>query len=81
MSGSKAFLDSEEAVDAPEFPEDSLIEDRGGMMRMTTLATNAKVWGLSVRRQTPDFIALKQLLDVRYRQAVDDIPHEDFLSP
>jgi hypothetical protein len=77
---SRAFMESEEAVDAPVFPEDKLIEDHGSMMRMTTLATNAKVWGLTVRRQTPDFVALKQLLDIRYGQAVDDIPHEDFLG-
>lgn len=77
---SRAFLDSEEAVDAPVFPERILIDDQGGVMRMTTLATNARVWGLKIRRQTPDFKALERLLNVRYGQAIDDILHEDFLS-
>jgi hypothetical protein len=46
-----------------------------------TLATATMVtmrgWELTVHRQTPDFEAIKRLLDVRYNNSTDDIPHED----
>jgi hypothetical protein len=74
---SNAFARSEESIDAPDFSEDFLIGDADGMIRKTTLGTSTKVWGLQIRSNTPDFTALKKLMDTRYGQAEDDIPHED----
>jgi hypothetical protein len=34
-------------------------------------------WRLECHRRTPDFRAMKRLLDERYRHSTDDIPHED----
>jgi len=37
-------------------------------------------WGLTTHRQDVDQEGVRKLLDVRFRQAVDDIPHEDLFG-
>lgn len=60
-------------------PEDVLFEATE-TFKKTSIAANAKTWSLIFRQSTPNFDALKRLLDVRYFQASDDIPHDDLFS-
>lgn len=58
-----------------EFPSDKLTREIVSTFQNTLLAAAFKVWELELHRQTPDFKAMKQLLDVRFRHSTDDIPH------
>ena len=40
-------------------------------------AATFKTWDLGCYRQTPDFKAMKRLLDERYGHSTDDVPHDD----
>ncbi len=61
----------------PPFDLGVLTEDeiRFRLKMNTPAALNT--WGLTSHRQTPDFDAIKRLLDERYRHSADDIPHAD----
>lgn len=41
------------------------------------LMATLKTWKLELHRQTPNFGAVKRLLDARFGNATDDVPHED----
>lgn len=73
-------LNRDEEDDDLQFPEEFLYSEHAEMAKSTMLASNAKVWGLVVRRQTPDFVALKKLLDVRYFQSTDDVAHAEIFD-
>jgi len=45
------------------------------------VAAAFKTWDLAIHRSSPDFDAMKRLLDVRYRHSLDDIPHNDPFVP
>lgn len=60
-----------------EFATDALTSEIVKTFQETLLASAFKIWGLELHRQTPDFKAMKQLLDVRFRHSTDDIPHGD----
>ena len=60
-----------------EFPPDRLTRETVETFKTVLLGAAFKVWGLELHRQTPDFKAMKQLLDVRFRHSADDIPHGD----
>ncbi|EDE7185587.1 hypothetical protein BXO55_02570 [Salmonella enterica subsp. enterica serovar Enteritidis] len=64
--------------DSANFPEDNLYSEYEYATKILTLS-NAKSWGLVTRAQTPDFEAWLHLLNVRYFQSTDDIPHENIL--
>jgi len=68
-------LNKKETDGDSEFPEELLYGEKSRMTESMILVSSAKNWGLVVRKQTPDFLALKKVLDIRYFQAVDDIPH------
>ena len=76
----RTLINREERADDVPFPEEQLYSDLA-LKTNVALAATAKTWGLTVRSRTPDFTALKQLLDIRYRQSSDDIPHEDLFAP
>lgn len=62
--------------DSANFPEDKLYSDYQNTIKTLTLS-NAKTWGLVTRTETPDFAAWLHLLNVRYFQSTDDIPHKN----
>jgi hypothetical protein len=69
-----------ETKDDPEFPLGLLNKEIIDTFRTVSAASAFKVWGLELHRQTPDFRAMKRLLDVRFRHSTDDIPHGDPLN-
>lgn len=72
----------EEQVDDVTIPIDLLIEKmKDPDLQYMTYPATMKGWGLQVKQSTPDFKAIKRLLDVKYRNSIDDITHEDYLSP
>jgi hypothetical protein len=63
------------------FPEAELYKTQPFDPFMFNVASNCQTWGLVLRRSaTPDFKAYERVLDVKYFQAVDDIPHDDLFS-
>lgn len=70
-------INEDEPADAIEFPEEALFSDEAIMAVTSFQLSTAKVWHLVVRAQTPDLQAFERVLNVRYRQATDDIEHED----
>jgi len=77
----RAMINTEETDTDIDFPESELYNKRAYSPFMLNIANNCQTWGLVVRRSaTPDLKAYERVLDVKYFQATDDIPHEDFLS-
>ncbi len=70
----------EEREDDSEIPLEIFSEDKIELFKYISLSSIAKGWGLVLHRKTPDFEALKKLLDVRYRNSTDDIEHDDFFN-
>jgi hypothetical protein len=73
----KDFMERDELEEDDLFPEDDLYVMPGRDMYEITLMANAKTWGLVERGRTPDATAWERLLNERYFQNLDDIPHED----
>jgi hypothetical protein len=71
------FVKTEESDTATPVPQSAFSDEEIQMQLMTGTATMAKTWGLVLHRQTPDFAALRRLLEVRYHITRDDIPHTD----
>jgi hypothetical protein len=83
MGDSRAMTDRafrEEREDDPKFDLALLTEQRIRMQLKLDIAAVFKTWGLFSHRPTPDFDAMKRLLDERYHHSVDDIPHPDPLA-
>lgn len=72
------LMDMEEP-DNFEFPEEILYSDYQHVEKINMI-TNARIWGLVGRSQTPDFAAWSRLLNVRYFQSSDDIPHDNIFQ-
>ena len=70
----------EEQDDDAPFDLGIMTEQRIRMQLKLGIPAAFKTWGLMSHRQTPDFDAMKRLLDERYRHSTDDIPHVDPLS-
>lgn len=70
----------EEDASAPIDLKEAFTEERIGMYERTTTAMIARTWGLQLHRQTPDFAALRRLLEVRYHITRDDVPHPDIFQ-
>jgi hypothetical protein len=66
-----------ERSDDPEFDLAAFSAEIVTMQKKIITAAALKTWGLEIHRQTPDFIAIKKLLDIRYKHSIDDLPHED----
>ena len=69
-------LRAEQASD-PQFDLDTLTEDRLRQQLKVNMPAVFETWGLACHRRTPDFDAMKRLLDERYQHSADDIPHND----
>jgi hypothetical protein len=70
----------EERDDDPHFDLALLTEQRIRMQLKLGIPAAFKTWGLVSHRPTPDFDAMKRLLDERYQHSADDIPHPDPLA-
>jgi hypothetical protein len=76
------FIKSVEGESATPVPASAFSGEEIETQLMVNTAAIAKTWDLHLHRQTPDFSALRKLLEVRYHITRDDIPHEDiFGSP
>jgi hypothetical protein len=76
----KAMLERvhrEEREEDPAFDLAYLTDEIIEMQRSVSSAAAFKTWDLAVNRQTPDFVAMKRLLDERFGHSSDDIPHDD----
>jgi len=70
----------EEQDDDQPFDINVLTEQEIRMRLELGIPAALSTWGLVSHRQTPDFGAMKRLLDERYQHSADDIPHADPLS-
>jgi hypothetical protein len=73
----KQRLFREERDDDPVFDLRQLTDTTLKLRERVLTAAALKIWDLECHRRTPDFIAMKRLLDERYRHSIDDIPHKD----
>ena len=69
-----------EGEDEPEFDLAEITAERLEIQSSMGVVSTLRGWGLEVRRQTPDMVAIRELLNVRYRSDVDDLPHPDLLG-
>ena len=73
----KEMMSREELESDREIPID-LLSTRIAYHKDPTIGAIAKTWGLVIKQSTPDMNAIKELLDVKYGNSSDDIPHEVF---
>lgn len=80
---SRAFMDRSRRA---ERREDAVVDlsiidaERLEGQRISSNAAVLNTWGLRPNRPDLDPEGLRRFLDVRYRQAVDDIPHDDLFG-
>jgi hypothetical protein len=67
----------EERDDDPQFDLNHLTDELVKMQQRILSAAAFKTWDLESHRRTPDFVAMKRLLDERYGHSTDDLPHAD----
>lgn len=67
----------EERTDDPAFDLGQLTAERLELQEQLLTGAVFQTWDLAIHRDTPDFAAMKELLDQRYRHSTDDLPHED----
>jgi hypothetical protein len=67
----------EERDDDPQFDLSHLTVELVKIQKDILSAAAFKTWDLESHRATPDFVAMKQLLDQRYGHSSDDIVHDD----
>ncbi|HEV3157775.1 MAG TPA: hypothetical protein VGZ00_10555 [Candidatus Baltobacteraceae bacterium] len=73
-------MQREENESDPDFDLSYLTEETLRNQKIAQPLSVLKGWDHTTRRQTPDFKAIQRLLDVRYRNSMDDIPHDDPFS-
>jgi hypothetical protein len=74
------MMNAEEDPSLPPIPADEFSDDLIDTQRPFTTAAIAKTWGVHLHRQTPDFKALRRLLEIRYHITRDDVTHDDILA-
>jgi hypothetical protein len=74
------LINRDETEEDVPFQEEILYSGEIEVFKKSNVVANARTWNLETRSETPDFSALKRLLDVRYFQATDDIPHDDLVQ-
>lgn len=72
----KRLYRNEDASDA-DFDFSYLTDHIVDLQNATQTMMVLHYWGLVSHRHTPNFDAIKRLLDVRYMNSTDDIPHND----
>ena len=75
----KEIMNREELESDIEIPMDTLLEYLL-IQKELIFGSVAKTWQLVIKQPTPDIGAIKKLLDAKYANSTDDIPHEDFFS-
>jgi hypothetical protein len=65
---------------ASPFESEWLKADELPMHMRVSIGPIAQSWGLSVRRRTPDFDAIRKLLVDRFRHFEDDVKHDDWFG-
>ena len=75
MRVTKDLIFREETEDDKPISPAIFTEERVAIQKQCFLGSVANTWGLVLHQQTPDFDALERLLDVRYHNSEDDIPH------
>jgi hypothetical protein len=73
----KERIDREENDSDIRFSHEHLTDEIIESYRKVLIGSAFNVWDLHFYNETPDFSAMKKLLDVRYFHSTDDIPHED----
>ncbi len=66
-----------ERDDDPPYDLEAFTLETARMAHKISTAAAMQTWGLANHRKTPDFDAIKRLLDVRYLHSTDDISHDD----
>jgi hypothetical protein len=66
-----------ECVNDPQFDLKVFSTETVAVQKKIVSVAALKTWGLEIHRQTPDFTATKKLLDVRFGNSTDDLPHDD----
>lgn len=69
-----------EGPDDPVFDEATITAESLQAVLHSSTAACLHTWGLRLNRMSLDPDGVRRLLDVRYRQAEDDIPHDDILA-
>jgi hypothetical protein len=75
MRVTKDLIFREETEDDKPISPAIFTEERVALQKQCFLGSVANTWGLVMHQQTPDFDALERLLDARYHNSEDDIPH------
>lgn len=70
----------EEQPDDPVFDAATITAESLEASLSTSMAACLSTWGLQLNRMSLDPKGVRRLLDVRYGQAEDDIPHDDILA-
>ena len=76
----KDLMFREETEDDKPISPAIFTEERLALQRQIFLASVTSTWGLVSHQETPDFDALERLLDARYHNSEDDIPHPELFS-
>lgn len=72
-----ALMHTEEREDDTLIPVSVFTDEAVKIHKSMVAMGNAQTWGLKTNRQTPDMEAMEIFLDVRYRNNIDDIDHDD----
>lgn len=70
----------EENEDDIVVPASEFSEENFKLSLNTGLLSTVHIWDLEVHQDTPDFSAIKDFLDIRYKNRTDDIAHEDYFK-
>ncbi len=70
----------EENEDDIAIPTSEFSEENFKLSLNTGLLSTVRIWDLEVHQDTPDFTAIKDFLDIRYKNRTDDIDHEDYFK-
>jgi hypothetical protein len=76
----RRVIAAEEDRASPRIPPSLFSDEVIKMQLLIGVAAVAKTWGLHLHWLTPDFVALRRLLESRYHISTDDVEHDDFLG-
>ncbi len=62
----------------PAFSNDLFTEEEVKFAKNAAVTGTLHTWDLISNLRTPDFVAIRRFLDVRYRNSSDDVPHTSY---
>jgi hypothetical protein len=62
----------------PAFPHELFTEEELRFAKNAAVTGTLQTWHLISNLRTPDFVAIRRFLDVRYRNSSDDVPHTGY---